>query len=76
MLNVKCTENIEPKTLINVETEVKVVEKSPQYNRKEIEYVSSDEGTDAEAIPAYAVVEMQFFKDCSTYNNTLFLCLI
>lgn len=71
-MNVKCNKNIERKTLINVETKVNVAEKSPYYNRNEIEYVSSDEGSDAEAIPIYAVVGKQFHKDCLLYNILIF----
>lgn len=70
----KCTKNIERQTLINVKTtQVNVAEKSPYYNRNEIEYVSSGEGSDGEAIPAYAVVGKQYYKDCSFYNNSILL---
>lgn len=44
------------KSTKNVDTEIKTAEKLPQYRQPVIEYPSSDEGSDAEAIPAYAVV--------------------
>lgn len=52
MVNNNSTKNV----LINVDTKIKAAEKLPQYRQSAIEYISSEEGSDAEAIPAYAVV--------------------
>lgn len=48
--------NSSKNVLINVDTKIKAGEKLPQYRQPAIEYISSEEGSDAEAIPAYAVV--------------------
>lgn len=51
-MNKNSTKNV----LINVDTKIKADGKLAQYRQPAIEYLSSEEGSDAEAIPAYAVV--------------------